>query len=38
MNLFFKELQLAHTIAAKKYKSNNYSMSPQDIIQGIKIL
>ena len=29
---------LAHTIAAKKYKSNNYSMSPQDIIQGIKIL
>ena len=29
---------LAHTIAAKKYKNNNYSMSPQDIIQGIKIL
>ena len=29
---------LAHTIAAKKYKKNNYSMSPQDIIQGIKIL
>ena len=29
---------LAHTISAKKYKNNNYSMSPQDIIQGIKIL
>lgn len=29
---------LAHTIAAKKYKNNNYSMSPQDIIEGIKIL
>ncbi|WP_148570321.1 NAD(P)H-hydrate dehydratase [Aliarcobacter cryaerophilus] len=29
---------LAHTIAAKKYKNNNYSMSPQDIIKGIKIL
>lgn len=29
---------LAHTIAANKYKKNNYSMSPQDIIQGIKIL
>ena len=29
---------LAHTIAAKKYKNNNYSMNPQDIIQGIKIL
>ena len=29
---------LAHTIAAKKYKNNNYSMRPQDIIQGIKIL
>ncbi|NCB10579.1 MAG: hypothetical protein EOM78_02980, partial [Erysipelotrichia bacterium] len=29
---------LAHTIAAKKYKNNNYCMSPQDIIQGIKIL
>lgn len=29
---------LAHTIAANKYKKNNYSMSPQDIIKGIKIL
>mgnify|MGYP003489166605 FL=1 len=29
---------LAHTIAEKKYKKNNYSMSPQDIIKGIKIL
>ena len=29
---------LAHTISAKKYKNNNYSMSPQDIIEGIKIL
>ena len=29
---------LAHTISAKKYKNNNYSMSPQDIIKGIKIL
>ncbi|WP_148623455.1 NAD(P)H-hydrate dehydratase [Aliarcobacter cryaerophilus] len=29
---------LAHTIAANKYKNNNYSISPQDIIQGIKIL
>lgn len=29
---------LAHTISAKKYKNNNYSMNPQDIIQGIKIL
>ncbi len=26
------------SLESKKYKNNNYSMSPQDIIQGIKIL
>lgn len=29
---------LAHTLAAKKYKKNNYSLSPLDIIKGIKKL
>lgn len=27
---------LAHTIAAKKYKYNNYSLTPNDLIKGIK--
>ncbi|AXH13876.1 bifunctional ADP-dependent NAD(P)H-hydrate dehydratase/NAD(P)H-hydrate epimerase [Malaciobacter mytili] len=29
---------LAHTLVAKKYKKNSYSLSPQDLIEGIKIL
>ena len=29
---------LAHTLAAKNYKKNNYSLSPQDLIEEIKNL
>ncbi len=29
---------LAHTLAAKNYKRNNYSLSPQDLIEEIKSL
>ncbi|MDN5114612.1 NAD(P)H-hydrate dehydratase [Aliarcobacter butzleri] len=29
---------LAHTLAAKNYKKNNYSLSPQDLIEEIKSL
>lgn len=29
---------LAHTLAAKNYKKNNYSLTPQDLIKEIKIL
>ncbi len=29
---------LAHSLIAKNYKKNNYSLSPQDLIQGVKIL
>ncbi|MCG3719010.1 bifunctional ADP-dependent NAD(P)H-hydrate dehydratase/NAD(P)H-hydrate epimerase, partial [Aliarcobacter butzleri] len=29
---------LAHTLAAKNYKKNNYSLSPQDLIEEINNL
>jgi NAD(P)H-hydrate repair Nnr-like enzyme with NAD(P)H-hydrate dehydratase domain len=29
---------LSHTIAARKYNGNNYSMSPQDLVKEIKKL
>ncbi len=29
---------LAHALIAKKYNKNSYSLSPQDLIEGIKIL
>ncbi len=29
---------LAHSLVAKNYKKNSYSLSPQDLIEGIKIL
>ena len=29
---------LAHTLAAKNYKKNNYALSPQDLIEEIKNL
>lgn len=29
---------LAHTLAAKNYKKNNYSLTPQDLIEGVKKL
>lgn len=29
---------LAHTLSAKRYKKRSYSMTPRDIIEGVKIL
>ncbi|MBS9782330.1 MAG: NAD(P)H-hydrate dehydratase [Arcobacter sp.] len=29
---------LSHSLIAKNYEKNNYSLSPQDLIQGVKIL